>query len=102
MKRISKGFDRYIIEQTILIHLRQGATKTKAAKAVGIHRVTLQRWLAKGTSFTKAFEKVWNESATKRSYQKWLHHPFRGKRPPTGKGTLAFPRYGAPRIKRRG
>ena len=102
MKRYFKDFDKSIIERIILIRLRQGATKTKAAKAGGIHRVTLQRWLGKDTPFAKAFQKAWEESTPKRSFQKWLHHPFRGKRPPTGKGTLAFPRYGTPRIKRRG
>ena len=100
MKFSPKYFDKLMIEKVILNRVRLGATKSKAAKIAGIHRTTLNRWCQLETSFSKAFKQIWIESTAKRDYQKWLNHPFRGKRPPTGKGSLAFPRFGTPRIRR--
>lgn len=97
MKRQYRLFEEAAIEDTVLKWISYGHTKSKAAKAAGIHRTTLFRWLERKPDFSKAFAAAWKEAAQQRDYLNWLHHPFRGKRPPAAKRTRDFPRYGKPR-----
>jgi hypothetical protein len=100
MKRSIPPHDRLRIEQLILIAARFGRNLKQAAKAGGIHRATLYRWLEDNEDFSQRFAQAWEAGNERRDYRRWLAHPFRGFRPPAGKGTHHFPRYGKPRISR--
>mgnify|MGYP005842862659 CR=1 FL=1 len=80
-------------KKLILERVSIGQTKVKAARGAGIHRKTLRRWLDADPDFARQFEAAWQQGAKLRDYYGWLNHPFRGLRPPTGKGTRARPRY---------
>lgn len=80
-------------KRSIVVAVGEGATKLQAAAGEGIHRVTLARWLAKDTEFASAFNIAWERGMEERTFRQWLSHPFRGKRPPHGKGTRTTPRF---------
>jgi len=77
----------------VLSLIEEGATKSKAAKTIGYNRLTLYRWLEADGCFSLDFDEAWETGKQKREYLLWLNHPFRGLRPPTGKGTRSRPRY---------
>jgi hypothetical protein len=80
----------------ILATLRQGCTNREAAQAAMIDRRTLWRWLRACPEFAAAVTEARTAGEKERVYRLWLRHPFRGKRPPTGKGHGGKPafRYG--------
>jgi hypothetical protein len=80
-------------KQKALAAITSGATKSGAARAAGIDRKTLYRWLDADLDFLMEFDIAWAAGAKQRDYLTWLNHPFRGLRPPTGKGTRARPRF---------
>lgn len=80
-------------QNVILAKLREGLTYAEAAATVGIHRQTLWRWISDSEEFRDAVARARHESLPERSYRLWLRHPFRGKRPPTGKGHGGMPRF---------
>ena len=77
----------------VLLAVSDGWTKSGAAKMAGVHRWTLYRWRRDDPEFSERFDKTWKEAAELRAYYLWKKHPFRGLRPPTGKGTRAKPRF---------
>lgn len=72
-------------QNVILTKLREGMTYAEAASTVGIHRQTLWRWISASEEFRNAVAKARQDSQPERSYRLWLRHPFRGKRPSSGK-----------------
>ena len=70
-----------------------GATKTAAAGAAGVNCRTLYRWRLHDLDFAMDFDVAWTTGAKQRDYLAWLNHPFRGRKPPRGRGTRAIPRY---------
>jgi transposase-like protein len=80
-------------KQKALIAILSGATKSGAARAAGIDRKTLYRWLDADLDFLMEFDAAWTRGEQKRTYCSWLNHPFRGLRPPTGKGSRSRPRF---------
>jgi len=77
----------------VLVSIIAGATKSKAAEVIGYNRLTLYRWLETDGCFSLDFDQAWEIGKEKREYSQWLDHPFRGLRPPTGKGTRSRPRF---------
>lgn len=84
---------REIAEERIIAAVTIGATKKSAAKGAGINRRTLYRWLDDSPAFAEKFAKAWERGTKQRDYLLWLNHPFRGLRPPTGRGTRSKPRF---------
>jgi hypothetical protein len=81
--------------QVILQTFAEGGTLREAAAAAGISRqAVLQRM--KRPVFRQAVQAARETGAAERRYRCWLRHPFRGKRPPTGRGRGGEPafRYG--------
>ena len=80
-------------KEAAIAHATAGATKTGAARSAGCSRRTLYRWLDADLDFLMEFDAAWTQGEKRRSYLCWLNHPFRGLRPPTGKGTRSRPRF---------
>lgn len=80
-------------QDVILAKLREGLTYAEAAATVGIHRQTLWRWISDSEEFCDAVARARQASQPERSFRLWLRHPFRGKRPPMGKGHGCKPRF---------
>lgn len=69
----------------ILTKFEEGCTLREAAAAAGISRqAVLQRM--KRPEFRAAVVEAREKGKDEHSYRRWLTHPFRGMRPPTGKG----------------
>lgn len=81
---------RETLKAAVIDKVLSGATKSGAA---GIDRKTLYRWLDADLDFLIEFDAAWTAAEKKRTYLLWLNHPFRGLRPPTGKGNRARPRF---------
>jgi hypothetical protein len=77
----------------ILVKLREGLTLAEAASSVGIHRQSIWLWMNGSEEFAQAVAQARLEGQAERTYRLWLRHPFRGKRPPTGKGHGGPPKY---------
>lgn len=76
-----------------LTKLREGCTFLEAATAAGANRKTLYRWQRRSPDFAAAVAQAREAGQAERTYRLWLRHPFRGKRPPTGKGHGGRPRF---------
>ena len=70
----------------------EGATFPEAAAAAGIDRRAVTYWRA-DPAFDALVRQARDLGAEKRAHLLWLRHPFRGKRPPTGKGHGRKPRF---------
>jgi len=88
-----REIDRETTKGYILSAIEQGATLASAARGVGIARLTLYRWLEADGCFHLDYYMAWEAAKKKREYLSWYKHPFRGLRPPTGKGTRSRPRF---------
>jgi transposase-like protein len=73
--------------------IANGATKSGAARAAGIDRKTLYRWLDADLDFLMEFDAAWRAAEEKRTYLLWKNHYARGRRPPPNKRTRAVPRF---------
>jgi hypothetical protein len=79
--------------KVILTKLAEGCTVTEAATAAGMTRQGVEwRWGA-SPEFAAAVAAARETGKEERRYRLWLRHPFRGKRPPTGKGHGGKPRF---------
>ncbi|MCX8237560.1 MAG: helix-turn-helix domain-containing protein [Akkermansiaceae bacterium] len=81
-------------KQVVIAHIAAGDNKVQAARAAGVNRRTISRWLCGDIYFAMDLDEAWDKGAKRRDYMAWYNHPFRGRRPPTGRGTRAMPRYG--------
>ena len=72
--------------KSILQFLAEGCTLGEAARLVGVHRQTLLRWRWDDPEFSDLVAESLAKGKVERTFRIWLRHPFRGKRPPTGKG----------------
>lgn len=66
----------------VLAALNEGLPRCKAARAAGMTPDTLRRWLLADPSVRNNVSNVEAGVAKKRALYRWLHHPFRGIRPP--------------------
>lgn len=81
----------------ILGKLREGCTIREAAAAVSITRQAVLKRKNASPEFADAVALARETGKGERTYRLWLRHPFRGKRPPTGKGHGGKPRFGVKR-----
>lgn len=79
--------------RVILAELADGGTFAEAAEAGGMTRRGLLKRRATSPEFAEAVAKAREAGKDERTFRLWLRHPFRGKRPPTGKGHGGKPRF---------
>lgn len=79
--------------QVALSKLAEGQTLTEAAKAAGITRRGLFKRRVRHPDFALAVATALEAGREERTYRLWLRHPFRGLRPPTGRGHGGKPRF---------
>lgn len=78
--------------RVILQKFAEGHTLREAAISAGISRqAVLQRM--KRSEFREAVALAREVGADERRFRLWLRHPFRGRRPPTGRGHGGKPRF---------
>ena len=77
----------------ILRMLAAGNTLGEAAKAAGVHRQSVLRWRWESPGFSGLVDEALEKGKAEREFRLWLRHPFRGCRPPTGKGFRGKPRF---------
>ena len=77
----------------ILAKIAEGYTYGRAAEAAGVSRQTILDWRNVSEEFAEAVANARKAGEAERRYYRWLHHPFRGMRPPTGKGHGGKPRF---------
>ena len=66
----------------ILRKLRDGHCLARAARAAALHPKTAQKWLRESPSFAEEVRTAKAEGAPRAALVAWVHHPFRGRRPP--------------------
>ncbi|RYG66248.1 hypothetical protein EON80_15815 [bacterium] len=79
--------------RVILAKLAEGCTFREAAAAAGISRQALLKRKNASPVFEAAVKKARETGKNELSFRLWLRHPFRGLRPPTGKGHGGKPRF---------
>jgi hypothetical protein len=79
--------------KVILDKLAKGQTFTEAAAAAGISRRGLFKRRVASPAFDVAVLAARQTGEEERTFRLWLRHPFRGLRPPTGKGHGGRPRF---------
>ncbi|MES2919989.1 MAG: hypothetical protein V4819_00475 [Verrucomicrobiota bacterium] len=77
----------------ILTKLSEGCTYSEAAAAASISRRGLLKRQHSSPEFAVAVLAAREAGKAERTFRLWLRHPFRGKRPPTGKGHGGKPRF---------
>ena len=77
----------------ILRKLEEGCTIRETATAVGISRQAVLKRQNVSPDFAQAIAAAREVGKVERTFRLWLRHPFRGKRPPTGKGHGGVPRF---------
>jgi hypothetical protein len=79
--------------RVILSKLSEGCTLKESAAVAGITRQAVLKRMNASLAFSQAVAESREMGKTERTYRLWLRHPFRGKRPPTGKGSGGQPRF---------
>ena len=80
-------------DRLILSQLAEGATIKEATGAAGLTKQGLW-WRCKHLpDLAEAVTLARETGKAERTYRLWLRHPFRGKRPPAGKGKGGKPRF---------
>ncbi len=77
----------------ILRKLEEGCTIRESAAAVGITRQAVLKRKNASPAFAQAVAVAREVGKAERTFRLWLRHPFRGLRPPTGKGHGGKPRF---------
>jgi hypothetical protein len=77
----------------ILRKLEEGCTIRESAAAVGITRQAVLKRKNASAAFAHAVTAAREAGKAERTFRLWLRHPFRGLRPPTGKGDGGKPRF---------
>ncbi len=72
--------------RVILSKLAEGCTIQEAASAAGITKQAVLKRRNASRDFAAAVTEARETGKEERRYRRWLNHPFRGLRPPTGKG----------------
>lgn len=79
--------------RVILDKLAEGCTYAEAAESAGITKRAVFKRRAASAEFAEAITVAREAGEKERTFRLWLRHPFRGKRPPTGKGHGGKPRF---------
>jgi hypothetical protein len=77
----------------ILAKISEGLVFREVALAVGISRQAVLKRMKKSAEFAHAVAVARDAGKAEREYRLWLKHPFRGCRPPTGRGHGGNPRF---------
>lgn len=77
----------------VLSKLAEGCTFQQAAQAAGITRQAVWKMTKSSPHIRDAITEARRAGAGPRAYGIWRRHPFRGKRPPTGRGQGGKPRF---------
>ena len=77
----------------ILRKLEEGCTIRESAAAVGITRQAVMKRKIASPDFSNAVSAAREIGKKERTFRMWLRHPFRGRRPPAGKGHGGKPRF---------
>lgn len=77
----------------VLLRLEEGYTLEQAANSGDISRQAIWKRMKSYPEFAKAVVAAREVGKNEREFRIWLRHPFRGKRPPTGKGHGGKPIY---------
>jgi hypothetical protein len=77
----------------ILRLIREGNTYVDVAFTLRISRQAIHRRIQRNPDFATAIAEAREEGRPNRERGLWYWHPFRGKRPPTGKGHGGKPRF---------
>lgn len=77
----------------ILEKLAEGYTYAEAGNAAGITKRAVFKRRAASAEFAAAVAVAREAGEKERTFRLWLRHPFRGKRPPTGRGHEGKPRF---------
>ncbi len=77
----------------IVTKLAEGCLVREAAEVASVHRQTFWRWVRSMPDFALAVQLAREAGKNERTFRLWLRHPFRGLRPPTGKGRGGKPRF---------
>jgi hypothetical protein len=70
----------------ILLRLGEGYTFEQAALSGRVSRQAIWKRMKSHPEFAQAVTEARETGKEERTYRLWLRHPFRGKRPPQGKG----------------
>jgi hypothetical protein len=81
-----------VFVRPFLSGLAMGESRRRAAAAARVSPKTVQRWLRTDSNFRKEVLKAEKRGSHKAPYLRWLHHPFRGLRPPLSEGQHQLPR----------
>jgi len=90
------GYDQGMTDwkgRLILRRLAEGCTYGEAAAAAGMTRQGVWWRCGMSQDFAQAVTAAREAGKVERTFRLWLRHPFRGKRPPTGKGHCGKPRF---------
>jgi len=79
--------------RVIVEKFAEGCTLREAARAAGISRQAVLHRYKAWPWFRAACDEARNAGRDEWRYRRWLAHPFRGKRPPIGKGHGGKPRF---------
>lgn len=79
--------------KVILTKLSEGCTLRESAEAAGISRQAVLKRVNASPEFAQAVAAAREAGKDERTFRLWWRHPFRGKRPPTGKGHGGKPIY---------
>jgi hypothetical protein len=79
--------------RVIIQKFAEGCLLREAAEAGGLTRQAVWWRIKTCPAFAEAVGAAKNAGANEAAYRAWLRHPFRGKRPPTGKGHGGVPRF---------
>jgi hypothetical protein len=77
----------------VLMKLSQGYTFEQAARCSTISRQAVWKRAKRSPEFREAVASARETGRKVREYLIWIRHPFRGRRPPTGKGHGGVPRF---------
>lgn len=70
----------------VLANLEKGHTFQQAAKCSRLSRQAVWKHIKRSPEFCEAVSVAREKGRKDREYLIWVRHPFRGLRPPTGKG----------------
>ena len=79
--------------RVIISKLGEGCTMAEAAAAAGITRQAVLKRMHASPEFAAEVAAARETGRAEREFWLWLRHPFRGRRPPTGRGNGGKPQF---------
>ena len=79
--------------RVVVAKIAEGCTYVEAATAAGVSRISVWMWCQASPDFHEAVATAREAGKKERTFRLWLRHPFRGLRPPAGKGVGGKPKF---------